>query len=178
MNPAATARWRRSTPVRALRPPSGVPRSTGGLLLQSLREDLAAIPFRLAVNVIAGHPVMPRCLRWMIYRVFRLGVMTPNVYAGCTFVARNVQIGAGTFVNRGCLFEGAGPLIIGRDCQIAMEAMFLTSTHPWIADGRFARASRKPHNHRRRPVLDWGAGHNFRRASTSARAAWWLPARW
>ncbi len=52
----------------------------------------------------------------MIYRVFRLGVMTPNVYAGCTFVARNVQIGDGLFVNRGCLFEGAGPLIIGRDC--------------------------------------------------------------
>jgi maltose O-acetyltransferase len=105
----------------------------------SLRQDLAAARFRMWVNNLGGHAALPRVLRYLVYRRAGLDVRTANIYPGCVFVARNVAIGAGTFVNRGCLFEGAGQLTIGPDCQIAMEAMFLTSTHPWEPDGSFAR---------------------------------------
>jgi maltose O-acetyltransferase len=109
------------------------------LLGRSLRDDAKAAPWRLWVNSLGGNPALPRVLRWAVYRTGGLDIRTANVYPGCTFVARHVSIGADTFVNRGCLFEGAGPLQIGRDCQIAMEAMFLTSTHPWLPEGGFAR---------------------------------------
>ena len=97
-----------------------------------------AIPFRILANSVGGHPALPRLLRYLAYRGAGLDVRTANIYPGCTFVARHTTIGRDTFVNRGCLFEGAGDLVIGEDCQIAMEAMFLTSTHPWQADGSFA----------------------------------------
>jgi maltose O-acetyltransferase len=109
------------------------------LAARSLRADLRAAPWRLWVNSLGGNPALPRLLRWAVYRSGGLDVRTANVYPGCVFVARQVTIGTDTFVNRGCLFEGAGPLRIGANCQIAMEAMFLTSTHSWEAGGGFAR---------------------------------------
>lgn len=124
--------------VRPLPPAPDRPRRVT-LLIRSLQADLKAAPWRLWVNSLGGHPALPRVLRWAVYRSGGLDVRTGNVYPGCTFVAKQVTIGEDTFVNRGCLFEGAGPLRIGRDCQIAMEAMFLTSTHPWEPGGHFAR---------------------------------------
>jgi maltose O-acetyltransferase len=109
------------------------------LAWRSLKQDLAAARFRLWVNNLGGHAALPRVLRYLVYRRAGLDIRTANIYPGCIFVARNVRIGADTFVNRGCLFEGAGPLTIGPECQIAMEAAFLTSTHPWQPDGTFAR---------------------------------------
>jgi maltose O-acetyltransferase len=117
-------------------------RSRLGLLAASVAIDLRAAPWRVWVNSIGGHPALPRVLRWFVYRTGGLDVRTANVYPGCVWVARDTVIGADTFVNRGCLFEGAGPLRIGAGCQVAMEAMFLTSTHPWEADGTFSRRPR------------------------------------
>jgi maltose O-acetyltransferase len=108
------------------------------LLIRSLREDVAAAVFRWPVNSVAGSPLVPRAVRFLIYRAAGLDIRTANIYPGCIFVARQVTIGPDTFVNRGCLLEGAARLTIGRDCQIAMGAMFLTSTHPWTPDGSFA----------------------------------------
>jgi acetyltransferase-like isoleucine patch superfamily enzyme len=110
------------------------------LAWQSLRVDIAAARFRVWVNSLGGHPALPRLARYLVYRAAGLDVRTANIYPGCVFIARHVSIGSGTFVNRGCTLEGAGPLIIGEDCQIAMEAMLLTSTHPWNEDGTFARS--------------------------------------
>jgi maltose O-acetyltransferase len=106
---------------------------------RSLGQDLTAARFRLWVNILGGHAALPRVLRYLVYRRAGLDIQTANIYPGCVFIARKVSIGPDTFVNRGCLFEGAGQLTIGADCQIAMEAMFLTSTHPFGPDGRFAR---------------------------------------
>jgi maltose O-acetyltransferase len=131
-----------AAPVAGVRRAAGPPAGRLRLVVRSLQADLRAAPFRMWVNSIGGHPALPRVARWLVYRIGGLDVRTANVYPGCTFVARNTTIGADTFVNRGCLFEGAGPLRIGADCQIAMEAMFLTSTHPWEEDGRFARRPR------------------------------------
>ena len=110
------------------------------MAIGSVREDVAAALFRVPVNSVAGSPLVPRVVRFLIYRLAGLDVRTANIYPGCIFVGRHVAIGPGTFVNRGCLLEGAGPLMIGRDCQIAMDAMMLTSTHPWAPDGTFAHS--------------------------------------
>lgn len=108
------------------------------LALTSVRDDLRAAPYRFLVNSVAGSVLVPRVLRAAIYRLFRIDVRTANIYPGCTFIRGPISIGRNTFVNRQCVFEGGGTLRIGEDCQIAMRATFLTTTHPWI-EGGFGR---------------------------------------
>ena len=42
----------------------------------------------------------------------------------------NITIGAGTFVNYGCLLLDCAPITIGAACQIATNVQLLTPTHP------------------------------------------------
>jgi maltose O-acetyltransferase len=41
-----------------------------------------------------------------------------------------ISIGAGTFVNYGCVMLDPAPITIGRSCQIATNVQLLTATHP------------------------------------------------
>jgi maltose O-acetyltransferase len=42
----------------------------------------------------------------------------------------NISIGAGTFVNYGCVFLDVVPIVIGAACQLATCVQLLTATHP------------------------------------------------
>jgi maltose O-acetyltransferase len=42
----------------------------------------------------------------------------------------NIAIGAGTFVNYGCIFLDVAPIRIGAACQVATSVQLLTATHP------------------------------------------------
>jgi maltose O-acetyltransferase len=42
----------------------------------------------------------------------------------------NIAIGAGTFVNYGCVFLDVAPIRIGEACQVATCVQLLTATHP------------------------------------------------
>ncbi len=42
----------------------------------------------------------------------------------------HITIGAGTFVNYGCVMLDVAPITIGRSCQIATCVQLLTATHP------------------------------------------------
>ncbi len=43
---------------------------------------------------------------------------------------RNISIGAGTFVNYGCVMLDVAPIRIGAACQIATGVHIVTATHP------------------------------------------------
>jgi acetyltransferase-like isoleucine patch superfamily enzyme len=107
-------------------------------LVKSLREDARRAIRYTWVNSIGGSALMPRAMRWIVYRVAGLDIRTANIFDHCTFAGRHVHIGANTFVNRGCYFEGVGDLRIGADCQIGMGVMVLTSDHA-RANGRVSR---------------------------------------
>jgi acetyltransferase-like isoleucine patch superfamily enzyme len=109
------------------------------LLAQSLREDMPRMFRHTVVNSLAGSALVPRALRFMLYRSMGLDVRTPNVFHRSQFIGRNLRIDPGTFVNTACLLEATGPLCIGRDCQIAHGVTILTTTHPLYADGTFAQ---------------------------------------
>lgn len=51
-----------------------------------------------------------------------------SIGPGC-FFSGQVSAGSGTYVNRGCFFDGYAPIAIGRDCAFGPEVMVLTSTH-------------------------------------------------
>lgn len=92
----------------------------------------------LLVNSVAGSVLTPRAVRYVLYRLARLDVRTPGIFSSCTFVGfGGLHIGEGSFVNRDCYFESIDEISIGRGVAIGMQVMFVTSTHPIDANGRF-----------------------------------------
>lgn len=65
-------------------------------------------------------------MRWPLLRACGLDVpwaIREHVYFG----SHRTTIGRGTFVNRGCVFDGE--VHIGRRCAIGIEVAFISSTH-------------------------------------------------
>lgn len=83
----------------------------------------------LIVNGLAAWHLLPRKLRWRIYRAYGLEIATPGVRPGCFFGGRDVRIGPGTFINYGCFFDNLGRIEIGAGCRVGMRVMVVTSNH-------------------------------------------------
>jgi acetyltransferase-like isoleucine patch superfamily enzyme len=109
----------------------------GKRIVRELRIEFALLTRRTLLNVIAGSNLVPRPLRWLIYRACGMDVHTPNIFPGLEIAGRprNLTVGAGTFVNTGCFFEMVGEVSIGRDCQLGMQTMVVTSHHETTATG-------------------------------------------
>ena len=108
-------------------------------LRQSLREDFAAAARLAWFNTIAGSVLVPRAMRWTLYRLGGHRIHTPNIADHCWLIGRaKLTIGPRTYVNRFVFFDLLGPISIGSDCQIAQQVMFCTSTHATSPTG-FAR---------------------------------------
>ncbi|MBB4684448.1 acyltransferase [Amycolatopsis jiangsuensis] len=111
-----------------------------GRLLRELRVELGFLTRRALLNVVAASTFTPRPLRWALYRACGMAVRTPNVFPGLQIAGRpgNLDVGTGTFVNTGCFFELVAEVSIGRDCQLGMQTMVVTSHHE-AAGGEVSR---------------------------------------
>jgi maltose O-acetyltransferase len=85
-------------------------------------------------------PLVPQALRrWLLARG---GVTLGRGVSGlerCWFESGQVALGAETYVNAGCWFEGEGPIDIGTHCMLGPEVLVLTSTHHRGVGGGIAR---------------------------------------
>lgn len=108
------------------------------LLAVSAREDIAIGAHGVLVNRLAASIVVPRAVRYFIYRIVGMKVETPNIFYGAQFASNRVRLGKGTFVNTNVHFEDVAPISIGQDCQIGMEVLFVTSHHE-MRDGRISK---------------------------------------
>jgi maltose O-acetyltransferase len=98
-------------------------------LVTSLRRELRRAARDLVLNTwIASATVIPRS-RWRLLRAVGLDVHRSYVQARCFFGARNVSIGAGTFINYECFFDGSAPISVGRKVRIGMRCLFVTGSH-------------------------------------------------
>jgi maltose O-acetyltransferase len=80
-------------------------------------------------TTLAGSPFIPYFFRWGLYRIMGLRIYTPYVREQCVMHNRYLEIGPKAFVNRGCLFEGSGRIVIGERARIGPQCTFLTSHH-------------------------------------------------
>lgn len=109
-------------------------------------RELGLVWRDIALNSFVASVVVPAPMRWRLLRFFGLKVersrIMPHVFIG----DRNVSIGVGTFVNYRCVFNsGGGGIVIGRNCNIAMDVKFITSTHEIGGpDRRAGRPSGEP----------------------------------
>jgi maltose O-acetyltransferase len=81
------------------------------------------------INWLAASPLLVNLVRASLMRLYGIQTSTQGIRPGCYFAGRDIVIGADTFVNYRCFFDGSAPIRIGKNCGIAMEVLFCTSTH-------------------------------------------------
>jgi maltose O-acetyltransferase len=89
----------------------------------------------LTISSLTG---VPRKVRFGLLRLAGVRTEAWNIAPRCYFGTNNVEIGRGTFVNRGCVFDGLAQIRIGERCALGMGVMLVTSTHPIAAHERRA----------------------------------------
>ncbi|GAB2875268.1 acyltransferase [Nocardioides pacificus] len=104
-------------------------------IVRGLRLDLAMAWRHLVLDLVAGSGLVPRPVRWALYRALGLDVRTPNIFSGTRITGRDLHIGRGTFLNHACYLDVAqGRIEIGERCHLGPEVMVLTATHD-LTDG-------------------------------------------
>lgn len=76
-----------------------------------------------------GGYATPLWLRKGIYNLFGMKIRKCHISPKCFFGSKRIEIGEGTFINYRCFFDGANNISIGKNCRIAMNCSFITSTH-------------------------------------------------
>lgn len=113
-----------------------------GRALGALRLDLAIALRHVVLDLLAGSALVPRPLRWAVYRAAGLDVRTANVFSGVRITGRGLRIGRRTFVNHDCYLDVArGRVEIGDDCHLGPGVMVLTATHGRDEGGRAAKVA-------------------------------------
>ncbi|SMH34661.1 maltose O-acetyltransferase/hypothetical protein [Rathayibacter oskolensis] len=105
-------------------------------IASKVRKELWIISRDVVLNRVAASSLIPISFRWRVLRLLGLDVEKSRLCAGIWIGSRDISIGAGSFVNYRCIFNSAGGIRIGRNCDIAMDASFITSSH---APGDFRR---------------------------------------
>lgn len=118
--------------------------SYASLLWRSLKEDAGLLVSQGIRNSIAGSLLVPRVVRWLIYRLSGLEIDTFKVREECRINNNHVAVGAGTALSRACYFEGNGAIRIGRDASIGPECAFITSVHDWDENGELSHSRYLP----------------------------------
>ena len=104
-------------------------------MLRQIAYTIKKIPrifWDVVINKIGGSKIVPEFLRYIIYRLGGIKTKTYSILPETFFTyfnKHNVKIAENTFINYRCYFDNTAPIEIGRNCAIAFEVMFCTSTH-------------------------------------------------
>ncbi|HSV40644.1 MAG TPA: acyltransferase [Nocardioidaceae bacterium] len=99
-------------------------------IARALRLDLTIAVRHLFLNALAGSALVPRPLRWLLYRAARLDVRTINVFSGARITGSDLSIGKGTFINHEAYLDAAGGrIVIGEHCHLGPQVTILTASH-------------------------------------------------
>jgi maltose O-acetyltransferase len=110
--------------------------------LTELRLDAAGAVRRLRRGPLVTGPLVPQALRRRL--LARGGVRVHRGVSGlerCWAQTSQLTLGADTYVNAGCWFEGDGRIDVGEHCLLGPEVLVLTSTHGRGEGGGIARAA-------------------------------------
>ncbi|XAS66640.1 acyltransferase [Micrococcaceae bacterium Sec5.7] len=82
-----------------------------------------------ALKWLSMLPMVSVNRRWRILAFAGLNVRGVGIEAGVHFGNPNLTVGSGSYINRGVIFDGEAPIVIGERVAIGPQAMILTSTH-------------------------------------------------
>jgi maltose O-acetyltransferase len=108
------------------------------ILVRMLRDDIVTAARYYYLVKVAGARLIPRPLRYVLYRLAGMRLEQSNIAAGL-FVggpASNLAIGHGASVNVDCFFDCLAKVTLGRGVMVGMGVTIVTSDHPIGPDGR------------------------------------------
>lgn len=97
-----------------------------------IKRRLTRVINNILLNSIAASNVLPEKARNFLYRLQGMEIKKARILPGATFEGyslKDVKIESGVFINYGCFFSCNAPLIIEKNCTVAFEVAFCTSTH-------------------------------------------------
>lgn len=94
------------------------------------RSDARRTLHDLLINGIAAGSFGVPSLRVKLLRLLgmRIGPET-KIHGRCWFGGVNIKIGARSWINYGVTFDNAAMIVIGDDCLVGPQVMFVTSSH-------------------------------------------------
>jgi maltose O-acetyltransferase len=108
------------------------------IVLRMIREDIVTAARYYYLVKLAGARLVPRPLRYVLYRVAGVRLQQSDIAAGL-FIggpASNLAIGHGTSVNVDCFFDCLAKVTLGSNVMVGMGVTIVTSDHPVGPDGR------------------------------------------
>jgi maltose O-acetyltransferase len=81
------------------------------------------------MNMLAMSPLVSVRCRRILLRLWGARVRHASISPDCYFGGSNISIGYGTRLNRGVYIDNNARVEIGSWCNLAMEAMIVTSSH-------------------------------------------------
>lgn len=81
------------------------------------------------VNRLVASYLVPKRIRWRIYRIFGMDVLNSRVAPHCFFGGDGIHIGINTFINYNNFFDLSAEIFIGDNVRIGMGSTFVTGTH-------------------------------------------------
>jgi maltose O-acetyltransferase len=130
------------TAVRGVDPVMAAPPGRLRGALAELRRDIAHAAGWCRRGRLVTSPLVPQAARRRL--LARGGVQLGRGVSGlerCWFESTRVALGAETYVNGGCWFEGKGRIVVGTHCMLGPEVLLLTSTHRRDPAAGIARVS-------------------------------------
>lgn len=101
----------------------------GRRVLAFVYEEVSTVVRDVLVNSLVNGPVVPTVLRAPLLAALGVEVTGSRIASGSFMGGRHLSVGAGTFVNRECFFDGSAPIRIGRRCAIGFRVSIVTGTH-------------------------------------------------
>lgn len=81
------------------------------------------------INIISASMMCPKCIRYVILKIYGVDVNTANICPKCFFGSNKISIGNKSFVNYGCFFDALSKINIGNNVSIGYHTMFVTASH-------------------------------------------------
>lgn len=117
------------------------------MLLNKIRNSISRIIWDLFVNTFGKSILIPRSLRYFLYRISGMRTKTSNIRSGCTFRGKSIVLEKGVFLNHNVFIDGWEKVTIKENTAIAFDVLICTSSHE-IGD-----ASKRAGASDRRPIL-------------------------
>lgn len=96
----------------------------------AIRSDVRRSIHDFLVNGIASGALGLPALRVRLLRIsgVRIGAGT-KIHGRCWFGGTNVRIGDRSWINYGVVFDNSAAIVVGNDCLVGPQVLFITSSH-------------------------------------------------
>ena len=93
-------------------------------------KDLKRIARDIYFNKLCATVLLPNGIRSLFYRLGGISIEKKvTICPHCFLGSKHLKIGEGSFLNYNVWLNTAGGIKIGKQCNIACNVMFITSTH-------------------------------------------------